>query len=344
MKKLLYLIGGLILLYFAWMLLHAGNNIFTAQKNTEKTAPMSPAINGVMINSQIANSRPIAVVVENHPDSRPQSGLVDADLVYETLAEGGITRFLAVYQTADAKNIGPIRSARTYFARIANELGAVFAHVGGNNDVLADIKANRYPKLAEANQFYSGQFFHRIKERQAPHNVYTSIEKLKALETFHHYSTQAGFAPWQFADKKPGDSNLSNAYKITLPFSFKTFEASYIYDPMNDTYKRFLAGAAHQDKDAGQQISAKNIIVQMVNITPIPHDPEFAVNINLTSGGKALVFKSGKVIIGTWRISEGRTRYYDSQNTQIAFNRGQTWIELFPESQADEIIYSANAQ
>src|SRR5581483_1401572 len=120
--------------------------------------------------------RPFAVVVENHPDARPQSGLSQADVVYEALAEGGITRFLAIFQSQDVKSIGPVRSARTYFNDWAQEWGAVYAHVGGNSDALALIKAG-IPGVSDADQFFNDPYFTRISSRRPPHNTYTSINK-----------------------------------------------------------------------------------------------------------------------------------------------------------------------
>jgi hypothetical protein len=102
-------------------------------------APLS----GRMVEKEKTTRKPIAVVVENHPDARPQSGLNDAALVFETFAEGGITRFLAVFQENDVANIGPVRSARPYFVEWATSLKALFAHVGGNIDALDLISSKK---------------------------------------------------------------------------------------------------------------------------------------------------------------------------------------------------------
>src|SRR3989344_6912600 len=109
------------------------------------------AINGIYVEEIVSTLRPLAVMVENHPDARPQSGLSEADIVYETLAEGGITRFLVLFQSRAANEIGSVRSARDYFAEIANEWGALYAHVGGSNEVIANLKKGIYENLDDAN-------------------------------------------------------------------------------------------------------------------------------------------------------------------------------------------------
>lgn len=297
---------------------------------SEKKAPAAlPAVNGLLVSPEVANRRPLAVMVENHPDARPQSGLTDADLVYETLAEGGITRFMAVYQTQSSPNIGPVRSARVYFADLANELGAVYAHVGGNSDALANIRAGVYKNISDADQYLNDPFFHRIKSRFAPHNVYTSTDKLKALSVAHGFSGQAGFQPWLFKDDAPAAT--SSASTINIDFSQPSFAVAWHYNQTDNSYKRFLAGKPHKDLDTGKQIIAKNIIVQFTTTAPSKTDTILSINIDLSSGGKAKIFLDGKETDATWRKEEGdRTRYYDLSGNEITFNRGPFWIEIVP--------------
>jgi len=288
-----------------------------------------PAINGLLVNPDLAARRPIAVMVENHPDARPQSGLTDADLVYETLAEGGITRFMAVYQTQKSPNIGPVRSARVYFADFANELGAVYAHVGGNSDALANIRANVYNNISDADQFFNDPYFHRIKSRFAPHNVYTSTDKLKALMAAHKYDDQATFRSWLFKDDAAAAT--SSASTINIDFSQPSFAVAWHYNRTDNSYKRFLAGKPHKDLDIGKQITAKNIIVQFVNISPSQTDTILSINMDLVAGGKAKIFLDGKETDALWKKqTDDRTRYYTLDGNEISFNRGATWIEIVP--------------
>ncbi len=301
------------------------------------------SLNGLMLdNLALAGSRPLAVVIENHPDARPQSGLAKADLVYETLAEGGITRFLAVYQSQKADNIGPIRSARTYFSEIADELGAVFVHVGGNSDALADLKMGDYPHLLNMDQFFHGDYFHRITQRLAPHNVYSSTTKLQAFILASKSADKAEFGPWLYTDNFSG---TQPAEKITVSFSYPEYEASYVYDAARQAYERFLAGKPHVDAEGQIPIYAKNIIVQSVRTWPVQTDTPLSIGMDLDGGGQAYVFSSGRMLAGTWKKAAGdRTRYYDEQGREIQLSRGATWIELVPEEKMGELKWSAAAK
>ena len=315
--------------------------IFGSPANSETTSSQDlvQSLNGTRVEKSLAEARPLAVVVENHPDSRPQSGLSKADLVYETLAEGGITRFLAVYQTQKAENIGPIRSARTYFADIANELGAVFAHVGGNSDALENLKTNYYPKLLNIDEFFNGSYFHRTKTRLAPHNAYSSTEKLESYAPGLKLSAKKDYSDWLFADDFSGNQP---AEKISIDFSQAEYKVGYEYDPGKKAYKRFLAGSPHLDAEGQAGIYAKNVIVQSVKTWPVKTDTLFSISLDLTGGGQAFVFSGGKMISGSWRKASGdRTRYYDGQNKEIELLRGTTWVELVPIEKMGELKWSA---
>ncbi len=301
------------------------------------------AMDGQKVEGQIAGRRPIGVMVENYPYARPQSGLLDADVVYEAPTEGGITRFLALYQSKAAKNIGPVRSARTYFAEIADEWGAVFAHVGGNSDALANIKAGDYPNISDADQFFNDPYFQRVTWRTMPHNVYTSIDKLdKLIGARQFFSDATIYQPWRFKDDSPSSSipppegeggkifASSTAADINISFSTHDYVVEWKYNILDNSYSRFLAGKPHKDLDTGKQISAKNIVVQFVKTYPVKSDTPLSIGLDLEVGGRADVFEDGKIIIGTWEKVSGRTRYYDQDGKEINFNRGPIWAELVP--------------
>jgi len=150
-----------------------------------KVTGIAAPLTGLPVDKSLAGRTALGVIIENHPDARPQSGYNEADLVYETLAEGGITRTLAIYQSKDSKEIGPVRSARTYFVDWLSEVGGIFAHVGGNADALDMITQLNFPDL---NQFAYGNYYRRSTDRYAPHNVYTSSEKLYSAAKSAEYN------------------------------------------------------------------------------------------------------------------------------------------------------------
>lgn len=303
------------------------------QTTPQPTATMLPGLNGVLVPAETAERRPIAVVMDNHPDARPATGLSEADIVYETLAEGGITRFLAVYQTQAPTDIGPIRSARVYFNELAAEWGAVYAHVGGNSDALTALKAESYPALANADQYFYEPYFHRIKTKPAPHNVHTSLDRLSQLATDNHWNTQAKFKPWNYKEPEPQQNPKKQT--ITIPFSTPQYAVSYTYDPAKKAYIRKLGGILATDN--GTAITPTNIVIQFANSFPTQTDTIGSISFNLDQGGKAIIIHNGVVIKGGWKKADGQTRFYADTGAEVALSPGQTWVEIVPTELAAKV-------
>lgn len=292
----------------------------------QPTPVMLPGINGVSVPEEIAKRRPVAVIIDNHPDARPATGLSEADVVYETLAEGGITRFLAVYQTKAPEDVGPVRSARVYFNELAAEWGAIYAHVGGNSDALAALKAGKYPGLANADQYFYEPYFHRVRTRPAPHNVHTSINQLHQLATDNHWNTQTGVTPWVY--QEPGLRDSSKKQAITIPFSTAKYTVSYTYDPLKNAYIRKLGGVAATD--GGIVIAPTNVLIQFAQSFPTETDTIGSVSFYLDQGGKATILSNGTAVKGIWKKIAGRTRFYTETGAEVTLAPGQTWVEIVP--------------
>lgn len=300
-------------------------NIFT-QKNNQVPNTPEPVEDVYTV--------PVAVVVENYPDARPQSGLIEADVVYETVAEGGITRFLVIYKHNKAENIGPIRSARTYFAELANELGVIFAHVGGNSDVLQELRGQKYFNLINLDQFFWEKYFQRIASRKIPHNVFSSTEVLSGFLKEQNKNLRQ-------AEKLPVTEIFTGeamAKKITIDFSLKDYLVEYLYNEQLKTYERSLAGKPHIDAETKKVLSASNVIIQYVKTWPVKSDTPFSISMDLENGGKAVVFAEGKSIEGKWKKTD-RTRYFNSQDQEISIVPGQTWVELVPEDRKGFVLW-----
>lgn len=271
--------------------------------------------------------RPLVIVIENHSEARPQSGLEKACLVYETVAEGGITRFLAFYLHNDCGNIGPVRSAREYFVEWAKSFEALFSYCGGSPTAF---KAIKQLDVVSLNQFFNGKAYWRIKARKAPHNLYTSTEKLWNLAKEKEFSLEFEGNPYLFKD----DIHLTERPKgqrivaTEIDFSGKNYKVRYEYEKKTNFYKRFLNGSPHIDNNSGNQLKAKNIAVMFTSIKII--DEMDRRKITTIGSGKALVFLDGDLIESTWkRFSKNEpTRFYDQNGEEIKFNRGQIWIEV----------------
>lgn len=336
-KKISLIILIILILALSWVIYKKPKSLpFISSLNSEQVM-LVESINGEKVKPEIAEKRPIAVMIENYPDARPQSGLAEADLVYEALAEGGITRFEAIFQTTEAKNIGPIRSAREYYADIANELGAIYVHVGGSDIVLEKLAAKSYKNLTDLNQFYNGDFFERINKRPAPHNVYTSIEKINSWVNFKNIPNAATYVSWKFKDSPSKSSDASQ--DITIDFSTKDYLVNYTYDPTTGLYLRKVGGKIHTDAESKQQLTAKNIIIQFVKVTSIPNDPKLRIDVQLAGTGNAIVFMDNQAIEGTWKKQgSSRTQFFDKDGKEVIFSPGKTWVELVPSTNTSERV------
>lgn len=288
------------------------------KKDTRVRAPLS----GMLVSPELAKRRPIAVVIENHPDARPQTGFSNASLVFETLAEGGITRCLAIFQENDSE-VGPVRSARTQFVHWAKELKAVFVHAGGSVDALELIKE---VDVLDFNQFSYGTSFWRDSSRFAPHNLYSTTEKLRAGGKKAGFSEKEDIASFNFVDDEKLESR-PESQKITINFSSFDFKVGYIYDRENNRYGRSVGGQPQNDRLTGKQLTVKNIIVQFANVTDKSGGD---TQVQAIGSGKTKYFMGGKAFEGTWKktSTSARTKYFGENGEEIKLNAGTSWIEV----------------
>ncbi|HEY4964036.1 MAG TPA: DUF3048 domain-containing protein [Candidatus Saccharimonadales bacterium] len=271
------------------------------------------------------NAIPVtAVMVENTTDARPQSGLSDTGVVFEAVAEGGVTRFMALYQDTSPANVGPIRSARPYYVAWALGFDAGYAHVGGSVDALADIKAWGVRDLDE---FANGAYYHRITTRQAPHNVYTGIGTLNQLETKKGY-TSSSFTIWP--RKAAAPAKLPSVTQISMSLSGPVYNPSYVYSASTNSYNRSEYGAPQIDANTNTQISPKVVIGIVVPKVSGALDSSGAYysDYNFVGSGQAYIFQDGTLTIGQWTKSSNSAQilFTDSNSKPLALDPGQTWI------------------
>lgn len=296
------------------------------------------AINGTMVPANIAKSRPIAIVVENHTDARPQSGLTSADIVYETLAEGGITRFLAVFQTQNPKEIGPIRSARPYFNFVANQWGAVYAHVGGSEIALDQLNTGVYKKVQDVNQFFFGDYFYRSKERLAPHNAYTTLDLIRGLMEKKNWKEWTPTKLGEF-ETIPTEQLQTTVTKISAKFFTANYTTNFVFDPTNGLYARSNGTVPAVDKNNDQQIFVRNVLIQYVDDYVVPMDPSPGLGLKLDGDGRAVLFTGGKATDGTWQYSQGENKFLDTEGNAMKFQPGETWVILMPKSLSNNVSW-----
>lgn len=285
------------------------------------------ALDGVLVSAEDANLLPYAVMIDNHPDARPSSGLAAANLVFEVPVEGGMTRYLAVYDaTTTVDQIGPVRSARPYFVELADALGAVYAHVGGSPEGLNLITA--LPKFRDLNEYWNGKYFWRSAKRDAPHNVYTRTDLLHAAADAKSWSTGL-LRGWRFKDEDPMENATGTSRGRlagpTIP-SGGVVVVAWTYDRTANAYSRYLDGRPHVELD-GAQVRAKNVVVLLTDAEV--KDAEGRLKLRTIGRGDALLYRDGKKFTLTWRRTSGGLYQFETvDGSDATFNRGTTWVEI----------------
>lgn len=297
-------------------------------KKVSKPAPKpvyySPLTGEVVVDQSATTKPATAIMIENSPDARPQSGLKDAEIVYEAVAEGGITRFLALYQQKEPETIGPVRSLRMYYVDWLTPYNASVAHVGGSKAALDLVRGGNYRDI---DQFFNPSYYRRATDRYAPHNVYTSFSRLKELNAAKGY-TRSEPKPFDRADDEkevPQDGT-----QIQLTISGPTYNSTYAYDPATKLYARSQAGAPHTDREAGQ-IQAKVVVALRVNMQRVFEDG-YRESITTTGSGEATVFQNGHANVVTWHKDsrDDQLRFTDAAGQPFKLARGTTWLSAIP--------------
>lgn len=320
--------------FFLWDALTAGTVDVPLSNILKKPAPevkkVRAPLSGLWVTEDVAKKMPVAVVIENHVDARPQSGLNEAELVYETYAEGGITRFLTFFQTKEPKEIGPVRSAREYFVEWAKSYNVPFAHTGGSAEALTLISKL---KIYDLNQFALGKYFWRDNSRLAPHNVYTTLTKLWEASNSKKYPTVSDSIPaFVFKDDTAKESRPLTS-KFTVNFN-SSYAVVWEYNPEQNDYYRILRGVYQTDRNTKERISAKNVVVVFTNITfgTSQISGQARSVIKTIGSGSANFYIDGVKTTGTWkRASQDQImRFYATDGQEIKLNAGTTWVDIVP--------------
>lgn len=304
--------------------------------------------------------RPLAVMVENTPDARPQSGMSSADVVYEAVAEGGVTRFMGLFycgvQAFDT-TIAPVRSARTYFINLASGYNRpLYTHVGGANvpgptNALGQLEEYGWVGQNDLNQFSIGyptfvRDYNRVpgKEIATEHTMVTSSEKLWAVATKRLWTNMSptrksgkkeipgtdwkdGYTGWEFDDGKAGSGSTS---KISYEFwsGFQEYAVEWNYDSTTNSYLRKHGGEAATDMNSSKQVAAKDIVI-MFATEKGPINEKKHMIYEVIGTGDALVFKDGGVIKATWSKKDRESELlFTDKGKNIKFTRGLVWVSV----------------
>lgn len=284
-------------------------------------------LTGEQVTDEAATKQAVtAIMIENSPDARPQSGLKSAGVVFEAIAEGGITRFATVFQQEKPTLVGPVRSVRMYFVDWLASFNASIAHIGGSAAALAEVRNGNYRDI---DQFFNGASYYRAGDRYAPHNVYTTFARLDALNVSKGYtsSTFTGFTRIDSVAAK-----VPTATAISVNISSALYDSSYAYNAATNTYDRSEGGAPHMDRELGQ-ISPRVVIVMKIPERTVLEDG-YREQIDAIGSGQATIFQDGTVQNVTWAKKSmiDQITFTDVNGKDVPLARGQTWLTSVPEN------------
>lgn len=301
-------------------------NDLTGEWNTERTTPYG---------------RPISVMINNIIDAMPQSDVSKADIVYECVVEGGITRLLAIFNDYDnIEKLGSIRSCRHYYVTIANEFDSIYLHYGQSpqgQDMIDSTGINDLSGLsAEGSTVY-----YRSSDRSAPHNVYTTTDMIKAGIEYKGYSTEhpSDFkSVFKFNDEVVTPEGGETANKITTAFN-SSRTPWFEYHSDDGLYYRFQYGEEHIDDVTGEQLKYENVLIQFAEYSTI--DDYGRQDIALVGKGDGYYASNGVIVPVTWEKTSlnSQTKYYTAEGEELKLNPGKTWVTVFEKNDKSNVTY-----
>ena len=301
-------------------------------------------LTGKMVPAEIGDRRPVAVMLNNIEDAMPMSGVGSADILYECVVEGGLTRMMGVFENYDdLEKIGSVRSCRNYFVYYALELDAIYCHYGQSSYALPLLEEDYVDNLSGLAAI-GDTVFYRTTDRVAPHNAYASAKGIKkGIEDMGYRNTyKDGYiGKFTFArDDDINDLSQENPYDAThVEPGYKINKPYLEYNADDGKYYRWQYGTEHVDDLTGEQLSFDNVILQYSHWEQI--DDKGYLGFDCHSGGKMTYVTKGKAIDGSW-ISfggdQGSVRYFDEDGEEIVVNQGKTLIMIIQDTEGDKVV------
>ncbi|HOU75553.1 MAG TPA: DUF3048 domain-containing protein [Candidatus Dojkabacteria bacterium] len=307
-------------------------------------------LNGVLMSPEeyenMIKYPPVASVFGNTIDAREPSGLYQADLAFEMLVEGDITRIVGMFWTYQPEKLGSLRSARKPFIDILTPYDPLFMHIGyahSTNSVETDaqkaLSDNHIKTVGGSASFW------RTKDRIAPHNAYTSVANIHEAADKMKYTYTKEIIPWKFkSDATEEERGDVSQIMVSFMGSYRegrSYDVRWEYDPGTNSYKRFYGSKPHSDNETNQQIVAKNVIIQYTEVYHPAADNYGRKAITIIGSGEGLLFQDGKQIEITWEQSSATSRnVYKIKETgaEVEFNRGMIWVMITQKGQGEVIV------
>ncbi|MGN1386248.1 MAG: DUF3048 domain-containing protein [Bacillus sp. (in: firmicutes)] len=301
-----------------------GEEAINEQESAESKSTFP--LTGIATNES-TDARAIAVMVNNHTLARQQSGLQDADMVYEILAEGEVTRFLAVYQSEFPERVGPVRSAREYYIQLAKGMDAIYIHHGYSPEAKELLESGYIDHLDGLT--YDGTLFMRDKSRKSPHNSYIAFSDIIKGAEENSFALEGAPKPLKFLDEEELASLTgSQGSSFTVTYGNASYDVSYEYSESDQAYKRFSADEQTVDHDTGEPVLLDNIVVIEAKHEVV--DEEGRRDIDLQSGGKGYLMQKGIWNEIEWTNQDNQLKFMINQE-EVKLVPGKTWINIIPD-------------
>jgi hypothetical protein len=288
-------------------------------------------LTGRLVKPEVAARHPIAVMVDDHWDARPQSGFTEASVVWQAPAEGGIPRYMMIFAEGNPASVGPVRSARTYYVQWAAEWNAVYVHVGGSPQAMALLRQQGRGQLVyNADEFrWGGTYLWRTTDRFAPHNVYTDGKALRSLAKRVGAKAIDAEPAWRFAADRPLEQRPRGA---RIDFAYQYGRIGYRYDHRTNTWRRYVDGKIQKDRANDRVVAPKNVVVMEVAFGLLGPGQKGRLEAQNVGKGRAWIATNGRTIKGTWRKASvtAPTSFYDAQGRPVTLTRGQTFVQVIP--------------
>jgi Protein of unknown function (DUF3048) N-terminal domain/Protein of unknown function (DUF3048) C-terminal domain len=315
----------------------SGAPIGSAEPTAQPTAALVAApLDGLLVTAASALRHPIAVMIDDHVDARPQSGFNAASVVWQAPAEGGIPRYMLIFQEQVPAAVGPVRSSREYFIEWAAEWRAMYVHAGGSPQALATLRVKgRGQDVWNADDFrWEGRYLWRVHNgRVAPHNVFTDGAHLRALATVLGVPDGPIAAAWTFAPDRSAESRPTGG-RITVTYPYESI--TYRYDAATNTYRRYINGSKTPQLDAadGKVVAPKNVVILRMHFGPLNdgHPDKQRLEAANVGSGVAWISTNGRTVKGTWRKASilAPTLLFGPDGKPVTFTAGQTFIQVLP--------------
>ena len=313
----------------------------TASPSASPTATPVPTpilvaapLDGVLVSPAQAAQHPIAVMVDDQADARPQSGFNKASVVWQAPAEGGIPRYMLIFQENTPGMVGPVRSARYYFIAWAAEWRAMYVHAGGSPQALSTLRSQGNGQLVyNADDFrYEGRYLWRVNTRFSPHNLYSDGSHLRSLAKAVRARDGPLVGAWTFGPDAPLAARPVGG---RIAVAYQANSIRYDYDRATNTYRRSVLNASPQvDAADHKPVAPKNVIVMLVHFGPLNdgHPNKKRLEATIIGKGTAWIATNGQTIKGTWR-KDGLTKptqFFDAAGQPVTLTVGQTFVQVMP--------------